>query len=95
MRGDRRPAEGAGSFTCRSPFRRLGARGARAAASPSSSASFAGYQGPKTAAALAKTGTWRLEIVKRNELHRFVVLPKRWIVKATSLLLNLNFPDRL
>jgi len=43
----------------------------------------AGYQGPKTAAAIAKTGTWTLEIVKRNELHRFVVLPKRWIVERT------------
>jgi putative transposase len=42
----------------------------------------AGYQGPKTAAAIAKTGTWTLEIVKRRELHRFVVLPKRWIVGA-------------
>jgi transposase len=41
----------------------------------------AGYQGPKAAAAAAKSGTWRLEIVKRNEAHRFVVLPKRWIVE--------------
>src|SRR5439155_13472215 len=39
----------------------------------------AGYQGQKTAAAIAKTGTWKLMIVQRNELHRFVVLPKRWI----------------
>jgi transposase len=43
----------------------------------------ANYQGPKLAAALAKTGTWTVEIVKRNELHRFVVLPKRWIVERT------------
>jgi transposase len=43
----------------------------------------AGYQGPKLAAAVAKTGTWTLEIVKRNELHQFVVLPKRWIVERT------------
>ena len=43
----------------------------------------AGYQGPALAAAVAKTGTWTLEIVKRNELHRFVVLPKRWIVERT------------
>jgi transposase len=41
------------------------------------------YQGPKMAVAAAKTGTWTLEIVKRNELHRFVVLPKRWIVERT------------
>ena len=43
----------------------------------------AGYQGPKAATAIAKTGTWKLEIVKRNELHRFVVLPNRWIVERT------------
>ena len=28
-------------------------------------------------------GGWVLEIVKRNELHKFVVLPKRWIVERT------------
>jgi transposase len=43
----------------------------------------AGYQAAKTSAALAKIGTWKLEIVKRSELHRFVVLPKRWIVERT------------
>jgi transposase len=43
----------------------------------------ANYQGPKLAAALAKTASWTIEIVKRNELHRFVVLPKRWIVERT------------
>jgi transposase len=43
----------------------------------------ANYQGPKLATALAETGTWTIEIVKRNELHRFVVLPKRWIVERT------------
>ena len=31
----------------------------------------AGYQGQKTAAAIAKTGTWKLTILQRNELHRF------------------------
>ena len=46
----------------------------------------AGYQGQKTAAAIAKTGTWKLTIVQRNELHRFVVLPKRWIVGANARL---------
>lgn len=25
-----------------------------------------------------------LEIVKRNELHRFVVLPKRWVIERTN-----------
>jgi transposase len=43
----------------------------------------AGYQGARLATAVAKTGTWKIEIVKRNELHRFVVLPKRWIVERT------------
>lgn len=43
----------------------------------------ANYQGPKLATALARTGTWTIAIVKRNELHRFVVLPKRWIVERT------------
>jgi transposase len=50
----------------------------------------AGYQGPKTAAAVAKTGAWKLEIVKRNELHRFVVLPKRWIVERTLAWISHN-----
>jgi len=42
-----------------------------------------GYQGPKMAKMVAKTGAWRLHIVKRSDLHRFVVLPKRWIVERT------------
>jgi transposase len=42
-----------------------------------------GYQGPKMAKVVAKTGAWRLEIVKRCDLHRFVVLPKRWVVERT------------
>jgi transposase len=50
----------------------------------------AGYQGPPLAAAVAKTGTWTLEIVKRNELHRFVVLPKRWIVERTLAWISRN-----
>jgi transposase len=50
----------------------------------------AGYQGPKTATAVAKTGIWKLEIVKRNELHRFVVLPKRWIVERTLAWISHN-----
>ena len=35
------------------------------------------------AAVVAKTGAWRLEIVKRNSVPRFEVLPKRWIVERT------------
>ena len=50
----------------------------------------AGYQGPKAAAAIAKTGAWTLEIVKRNERHRFVVLPKRWIVERTLAWISRN-----
>ncbi len=44
----------------------------------------------KTAAAIAKTGSWKLEIVKRNEPHRFVVLPKRWIVERTLAWISHN-----
>src|ERR1700710_686303 len=36
----------------------------------------AGYQGPRMAKAIADTGRWAVEIVKRNEAHRFVVVPK-------------------
>jgi transposase len=50
----------------------------------------AGYQGPKTAAIVAKSGCWKLEVVKRNELHRFVVLPKRWIVERTLAWISHN-----
>jgi transposase len=42
-----------------------------------------GYQGAKTTATIAKTCSWKLEIVKRNAPHRFVVLPKRLIVDRT------------
>jgi transposase len=43
----------------------------------------AGYQGPKLACAAAKAASWKIEIVKRSDAHRFVVLPKRWIVERT------------
>ena len=39
------------------------------------------YQGPKMAATVAKSGAWRLEIVRCNDAPRFEVLPKRWIVE--------------
>jgi transposase len=38
------------------------------------------YQGATTAEAVAKIGSWRREIVRRNGASRFVPLPKRWIV---------------
>jgi len=50
----------------------------------------AGYQGARTVAAIAKTGAWTLRIVKRTELHRFVVLPKRWIVERTLAWISRN-----
>src|SRR5271166_5155306 len=43
----------------------------------------AGYQGAKMAKVVADTGCWAIEIVKRSDLHKFVVLPKRWIVERT------------
>jgi transposase len=42
-----------------------------------------GYQGGVPQRRAAATGKWIIEIVKRNELHKFVVLPKRWIVERT------------
>ncbi len=42
-----------------------------------------GYQGPKMAGAVARTGVWQIEIVKRPTLARFEILPKRWIVERT------------
>ena len=41
------------------------------------------YQGETTAEAVARTGRWRLEIVKRGGSTGFVALPKRWIVERT------------
>jgi transposase len=38
----------------------------------------AAYQGARAAFAAARVGSWVLEIVKRTELHKFAVLPKRW-----------------
>jgi transposase len=42
------------------------------------------------ATAIARTGTWKIEIVKRSELHRFVVLPKRWVVERTLAWISRN-----
>jgi transposase len=41
------------------------------------------YQGDATRKAVARTGCWRLEIVKRNQAAGFEPLPKRWIVERT------------
>ncbi len=40
--------------------------------------------------AAASSGNWIIEIVKRNELHKFVVLPKRWIVERTLAWISRN-----
>ena len=40
------------------------------------------------ALAASRSGDWIIEIVKRNELHKFVVLPKRWIVERSIAWLN-------
>jgi transposase len=43
-----------------------------------------GYQGEKFPHGLQETcGQADLEIVKRCDLHKFVVLPKRWIAERT------------
>ena len=49
-----------------------------------------GYQGPRMAALVAQTGSWKLEIVKRSDPHRFVVLPRRWIVERTLAWISRN-----
>lgn len=50
----------------------------------------AGYQGPRMEAAVVRTGAWTLEIVRRCDRHRFVVLPKRWIVERTLAWISRN-----
>jgi transposase len=48
-----------------------------------------GYQGPKFQAGLAAAyGQINVEIVKRSDVGRFVVLPKRWIVERSIAWLN-------
>jgi transposase len=43
-----------------------------------------GYQGPKATAAAARTGNWKIQIVKRLDTAiGFEVIPKRWIVERT------------
>ena len=42
-----------------------------------------GYGGAKTAAMVRCTGCWKIEIIKRSNARRYVVLPKRRIVERT------------
>lgn len=39
---------------------------------------------------VARSGRWKINIVKRSDLHRFVVLPKRWIVERTFAWISRN-----
>ncbi len=50
----------------------------------------AGDLGRKMEAAMSRTGTWTLQIVRRCDRHRFVVLPKRWIVERTLAWISRN-----
>ena len=50
----------------------------------------AGYQGRKMETVIARTGIWMLQIVRRCDRHRFVVLPKRWIVERTLAWVSRN-----
>lgn len=40
-----------------------------------------GYSGKKFAGAVCQTCGADVQVVKRSELHKFVVLPKRWVVE--------------
>jgi transposase len=42
-----------------------------------------GYTGEKFAKAVDEIIEATVEVVKRNELHKFVVLPKRWVVERS------------
>ena len=49
-----------------------------------------GYAGPKMALVAGRTGTWKLQIVKRSDVAGFEVLPKRWIVERTFAWISHN-----
>ena len=40
-----------------------------------------GYSGPKFAAKIKELTQATVQIAKRNELHKFKVIPKRWVVE--------------
>lgn len=40
-----------------------------------------GYSGERFAGAVKELCGADVEVVKRNELHKFVVLPRRWVVE--------------
>lgn len=39
---------------------------------------------------IAATGCWDLEIVRRIDRHRFIVLPRRWVVERTFAWMSRN-----
>ena len=48
-----------------------------------------GYQGPKLQESVNRVSTQvNIEIVKRSDIGKFVVLPKQWIVERTIAWLN-------
>jgi transposase len=49
-----------------------------------------GYSGEKFATAIKKILKATVEVVKRNELHTFKVLPKRWVVERSFAWLEKN-----
>ena len=42
-----------------------------------------GYSGENFADAVKEISNAEVEVVRRNELHKFLVLPKRWIVERS------------
>jgi len=42
-----------------------------------------GYSGENFAAAIKEILGSKVEVVKRSELHKFVVIPKRWVVERS------------
>lgn len=49
-----------------------------------------GYTGEKFANAVKEAINATVEVAKRNELHKFVVLPKRWVVERSFSWLEKN-----
>ena len=54
-----------------------------------------GYTGKAFASSVQELMGAEVEIAKRNELHRFVVLPKRWVVERSFSKAASSFPARL
>lgn len=47
-----------------------------------------GYAGPKLQTAIAHLDRLAMEIIRRSDVRRFVVLPRRWVVERTIAWLN-------